>query len=288
MNNRSIEIAIIGAQKSGTTSVLRFLGSIDNLYSHQQKEFTFFVENEEYQKGYEAVFGSYFPDWNGQKVVVKNVGIMYFEEAAKRLSEHNPDCKIIVILRNPIDRAYSHFWYSKQLGFENENSFEAALELEENRLSENEQFVKHNAYFSRGLYANQLKTVYKYFDPSNVIVELYDDMIADQEKFYDGLCQKLGLNAPSKLPSVKNRGGRSKIPYLNKLVLQESSIKRISKVMVPKQIRKTIGGAIKKWNKSNHQPPSMNPRTRQLLQERYSGPNKELSGFINRNLDLWK
>ena len=95
---------IIGAQKAGTTSLKNYLGEHPQIVTHPHTECSFFASDDEYNEGFEKGFVRYFggeKDFQDKVIVGKNVTISFREFALKRLAQHNPNCKIVFILRNP-------------------------------------------------------------------------------------------------------------------------------------------------------------------------------------------
>ena len=108
----AVDLAIIGAQKAGTTSLKEYLSQHPSIQTHPQIEFSFFRDEELYLKGYAAAEKKYLtlnPNATNKKTLIKNVGIYSSTDALERLYKHNPECKIIFIVRNPITRAYSSY-----------------------------------------------------------------------------------------------------------------------------------------------------------------------------------
>ena len=126
----------VGAQKSATTTLHTILTQHPNIYLPKVKETKFFLNYGSYEKGIRFYSQEYFGDWAGQKAVGEFCPeYMYFEYVAKRLYEYfGPELKIISTLRNPADRAYSHYLMSKRRTIENEK-FEKAIELEHKRIN---------------------------------------------------------------------------------------------------------------------------------------------------------
>lgn len=126
---------IAGAQKSGTSSLSYYLEQHPSIKCHKPREISYFVRNRAYEKDFPSVFQEYYQDGVGQDqlVLAKSVDLAYIEKAAQRLKEHSPDCKIVMALRDPIDRAYSAYWHMRREGWETKKTFEKALSVEEKR-----------------------------------------------------------------------------------------------------------------------------------------------------------
>jgi hypothetical protein len=123
---------VAGAQKAGTTSLLRYLSQHPGIQAHDKMEFGYFCRDEQYAQPESVVSERYYGAGDSSETVklAKSVAIHYIKESARRLHRHNSDCKIILVLRDPVDRAYSAYWYQRQQGWETESTFEGALARE--------------------------------------------------------------------------------------------------------------------------------------------------------------
>lgn len=198
---------IVGAQKSGTTSLYSLLSQHPELLPSKTKELHFFSggidsEIDNYKKGFNW-YQSHFPpvkEENEGKIAFEATPIYLFNPlVASRIKKALPNVKIIVMLRNPVDRAVSHYFHEKRKSVD-PLSIINALEEEEERLkpvlqakSYKDKAFIHYSYKSRGLYADQLKNYYKHFSPDQIHV------INCDEFFYD---QPLVLNKVFKFLSV--------------------------------------------------------------------------------------
>lgn len=163
---------IIGAQKSGTTSLYYHLMQHPLLAHPKRKEIFFFNNALHYQQGmnaYKANFPLKIPLFTSCKQTFEAT-TTYLEsaECPARIKQHFPDAKFIVMLRNPIDRAYSQYRMSVRLGFE-KATFAEAIEQEEERIAYGANDV-HNyhlqrlGYVTKGKYAAQLENWFRAFD----------------------------------------------------------------------------------------------------------------------------
>ncbi|MDQ3693514.1 MAG: sulfotransferase domain-containing protein [Chloroflexota bacterium] len=148
---------IIGAQKGGTTSLHRYLTEHPDVGGSVRKEVHFFSWF--YAKGMDWYL-AHFPQ-QGKHAVVGEASTSYVSdpEVPARVREAVPEVKLIVLLRNPIDRAYSQYQMNVRKEFE-PLSFEEAIAAELERLRaapdrSSEQW-RHASYLTRGLYADQL------------------------------------------------------------------------------------------------------------------------------------
>ena len=114
MHDRKIDLFIVGAQKAGTSSLKNYLSEHPEVSTHLPQEFSYFYDDNEFEKGEEFALGKYYNDKADFKVrIAKHAHLYSSEKAIKRLHEHNPDCKIIFILRNPVERTFSSYQMEK-------------------------------------------------------------------------------------------------------------------------------------------------------------------------------
>ncbi|MFB6216670.1 MAG: sulfotransferase domain-containing protein, partial [Candidatus Aenigmatarchaeota archaeon] len=135
---KNFNVFIVGFQKSGTSSLSYYVGQHPCIRGHKSREMSYFVSDREYKREFSSVFQEYYPDGVDQEqlVLAKSVDVAYVEKAAQRLKEHSPDCKIVMVLRDPVDRAYSAYWHMRREGWETKETFEKALDAEEEHKEE--------------------------------------------------------------------------------------------------------------------------------------------------------
>jgi hypothetical protein len=151
---------------------------------------------------------------------------MFHPLAAERISGDLPDIKLLVLVRDPVERAYSAYAHELARGYETE-PFERALELEDQRLAgEAERIVsepgyqshshQHHAYLTRGHYADQLERLDKLFGAERVHVVDSGRFFTDPEPAYDGVLQFLGLRHHG-YPVFERHNARARVPMSDTL-----------------------------------------------------------------------
>jgi hypothetical protein len=129
---------------------------------------------------------------------------MFHPLAPARIARELPEAKLVVSLRDPVARAWSHHKYETQKGYETE-PFERALDLEPERTAgEHERLAadpsyesfshRHHTYLARGLYAEQLERLYEHVDPARVLVLASEDLFADPHGQLEQVWAFLGLD----------------------------------------------------------------------------------------------
>ena len=205
------DFLIIGAARSGTTSLYEYLTQHPSIIPGVGKEVYFF--DKKYSNGVNW-YKSFFPTKISKAKLEKKQNTLcltgeatprylHYPYAPKRVHQLLPKVKLIVLLRNPIDRAYSHYQMEYNTGNE-DLSFEKAIEQEENRISndmkkmENDEtfysvYFYRKSYLTRGIYLDQLKRWYKYFPKEQFLILKSEDLYSDPSKIYREVLSFLGL-----------------------------------------------------------------------------------------------
>ena len=163
---------IIGAQKCGTSSLFYYLKQHPQLALPSKKEIHYFDLN--YQNGLNW-YKSFFPfKFTNRKSGEASPYYLFHPHVPKRVQEVCPKVRLIVMLRNPVDRAYSHYQMLRKLEIEPISSFEMAIEQENNRMEGQLEHFNQNphyksmeyrmfSYLSRGKYTHQIKHWLQFF-----------------------------------------------------------------------------------------------------------------------------
>ncbi len=205
------DFIIIGAQRSGTTSFYNYLVQHPCVVRASRKEIHFF--DNAFGKGlnwYRAHFPTrlyrhYVRRAQGKHLITGEASpyYIYHPQVPRRISEVAPDAKLIAFLRNPIDRAYSHYHLKVKLGFET-LSFEDAIEQEEERLRgevekmlEDETYHSYNhhhfSYLAKGVYVDQLKMWLDFFPPEQMLIIQSENFYANRTAVLNKVVKFLGL-----------------------------------------------------------------------------------------------
>ncbi len=180
---------IIGAQKSGTTSLHHYLSAHPYIRTPLIKEVHFFDEN--FFNGtdwYREHFPTFLPKYKAK--IFQGKSFLYGEATPyylfhplvpERIFNTCPKARFIVLLKNPIDRAYSHYQHERKRGFEPLETFEEAIEAEAQRLAgEKEKIINlenynsfqymHFSYLNRGHYAEQIQRWFEFFPRERFLI----------------------------------------------------------------------------------------------------------------------
>lgn len=187
-----IDFIIAGTMKSGTTSAMEHFDNHPEI-SMPKEEIHYFDIKENYQKGIEW-YKSHF-NYNKKMIGDKAPDVMYIYSCLELLQIVNPQVKIILFLKNPIERAYSHWKMTRDL-FGNRNSFEFCINDEiEHRMKENRSYhVSFFAHFiKRGFYYEQIMEILKYFPRENLNITISEIMEENTDKSYQNIFKFLNV-----------------------------------------------------------------------------------------------
>ena len=286
-----IDFWIIGAQKAGTTSLFEILREHPDICMPETKEIHFFASEEFWSQG-PAYLPPHFPDLDCEKLLGgAYVHDIFFEESVQRMHAHNPNMRMIAMLRNPIDRAYSAYWFARRNGWENAATFEEGLEREEARLSGRRQEQSELTYFTHGLYATQLRRFNERFGADRVHCELTEDLKSNPADVLARTLKFLALPSNTvDLPTQKvtNTAGFPRFLTLQKILLGDSAMKRVARRLTTNKLRRRLKRSVikpvQRMNIRSVQYEPMREETRQMLRERYEAPNAELEAMLGRTL----
>lgn len=294
--NKKIQLMIVGAQKAGTTSLFRYLAQHPELDTHPQPEMTFFVNDLEFKKGYDEAWARYcFGRSNSTNgvLIAKHVMVMYSNEAIERLYDHNPDMSLAILLRNPIDRAYSAYWYARRLGRETIKTFEAALDAEPKRLKEEWYKWRNNAYLSCGIYLGAIEALISRFGKDKIHIHTTDDLRKNPRAICSDLYNSIGVEK-SFIPDLAKSHNRSakarseKLACLFERFLNSSSfIKPTIRALFPDSFSYRLRKTILRLNEVDFDTPLMEKETRAHLVDYFKEHNAALGDLLKRDLSFW-
>jgi hypothetical protein len=183
-----------GAQKSGTTMLHHYLRAHPDIFiPRRPQELHFFDLDRNYARGVEWYARHFAPATAAHRAVGQTSPMyLYAPDAAKRIAGLLPDVKLIFILRNPVDRTYSHYWHEIKKGRETLD-FEAALAAEARRLAAGDAARRAFSYVDRGRYAAQLQRYFDVFPREHILVLRTEDLGRDPERTLDACARFLGV-----------------------------------------------------------------------------------------------
>ena len=288
-----IQLMIAGAQKAATSSLLRYLAEHPDVCSHWQEEINYFIKDSEYFKGESYALSRYFPcaGQEDKTIVAKSVEIMYSIQAAGRLQAYNPDIQLVFVLRHPVDRAYSAYWFARRVGWEQIPSFEDALWTKQNQTKFADDWLaeQNRAYLDRSLYLKHLKRLLTFFSEEQIHVILLEDVKNDAVSVCRYFYSLIGVEATF-MPDVNriyNSTAVARSEELAQFMRSSVVLRNILRRCLPEKARERIELRLRHWNERAFLPPPMNPATRERLLAYFKPHNAQLSVFLGRDLSGW-
>jgi len=303
LKNKLPNFLIVGAQKSGTTSLYNYLKQHYEVFMPERlKEPKFFVSPifkkiNHIQPLWVKFMSNTMFEWQDYLKLFEKVQkekaigessvtyLYYYETAIILIKKYLGDIKILISLRNPIDRAFSAYLHLRRNNGEN-LSFEEALQKENARKELN--WIPLYYFTSIGFYYNQVKAYLDNFD--HVKIYLYDDLKKDTLSLVKDMYKFLGVD-PSFTPDVSIKYNVSGIPqnkfihkFLKEPNILKSIVKPMAKTLIPQGERRKI---IEKIKMKNLQKPQMKPETREYLKNLYREDILKLQDLIKRDLSSW-
>lgn len=284
---------IVGAQKAGTTSLLRYLGEHPECISHPQKEWGYFTDDQEFAEGLQKSFNKYFNELQGdrKKIIGKNASLLTHRVGLERLKKINPKCEIVLILRNPVERTYSSYLMEKNYSAV-KFKFEDLPELIRKH-KENEEDWGFNFFIDFSLYAHHLKELYTIFPKEQVTIILYSDFKKDSARECQNIFKKIGVD-PTFVPNVKVKHNETKqtrsLTYsmmVMRLLKNNSPMKRFMKIFIPEKSTYKYGEMLRNINKVDKKHDDIPQQTKQYLIDFFKPHNKELEEMIGKDLSDW-
>jgi hypothetical protein len=300
---------IIGGQKAGTTSLYHYLNQHPHIYMSPVKE-PFFFNNELDSKGevvqqrfagparrrplrcsnieeYHALFRGV-----GDETAIGEASTLYLYApgTAERIKRYVPEARIIALLRNPADRAYSSFLHAVRIGAEPLTDFAQALREEAESVRNNWRYVFH--YRNMGFYSSQLERYYEVFGRERVEVWLYEDLRDDSSSVAQSVFRFLEVDDsfvpntsskhnPAGVP--KSRFSRTMVRAMDRTAsLFLENFTSNSRIYPPaSRLRRRIQSRILA------KPPPLDSEVRIELIEGYKNDILKLEALIGRDLSKW-
>jgi hypothetical protein len=263
------DFLIVGAAKSGTTSLSQWLAARRDVFVHPNKELHFFSRDNKWNLGV---------DWyrnelaGGGEHLVGEATPTYLAhpEAPARIAEVAPDARCIAILRDPVDRAWSHYWYDRAIALNDSPPFEEIVRTVGT--------ASEHPYLSHGRYVRQLQRYAHVLPRDQMLVLWFDTLRDDPVATWRTACTFLGLDpdpAPAAVGSVHNRHYRLRWPWVRKAMIRMRAWRRLPFGLAPRidRLVRDEGGY-----------EAMPAETQRRLREAYAEDNRALAEWLGSPL----
>jgi hypothetical protein len=275
----SLDFLIIGAQKAGTTSLRAFLGTLESRIHTSKTEHHFWNREGQYRDGYGLC--SYMQNFSkassNQLIGEKSPSYLSSYEAPERIAKHFPKVKLIAILRNPAERAYSAYWHGRRVG-----AIDPSVSFAQSIHSYQENHGKpYGDLVSPGFYSTHLARYLNFFPKEQLLVLDFDKLLSEPKSELTTALTFLGLD-PTRDIELNS------IDFPKKNVARVSRLPKVShyihrtKLLTYDQKSKVL----KKFLKTGHIPP-MQLTDKQFLAALFEDEAEKVKALMGVNFD-WK
>lgn len=292
--NFKVNFICIGPERSGTTWLYQCLKEHPEICVSEPKEVNFFnssqsfwrkdlIDKTNYTKGLEW-YKQHFNHCSSEKIVGEiTPAYLHSPEVPERIYNHFPDVKLIAILRNPIERLYSHYMYTKMKGFYELPSLEEVIEKEKG-------FVEESAYLKH------IQNYLKYFPREKILITIYEDIEKNPKVFIREVLKFLGAGDTFMPPSVNttiNPAGA--VALRNRAISIKDSIRSFPGGKLALELfkktpfyKKAVDSLATKTGTVKVNYGKIHPETRKRLFEFYKEDINGLEKLLGRDLVFWK
>ncbi len=304
-----------GAPKSATTTLYEILGQHPDIILPAVAESSFFAFEEMYPRGVQWFEREYFPDRNdGGLVGDFSTSYMTFAELAcpRLMSTYGTDLSIIFMLRDPVDRAYSHYCMRRYNNLAEEQEFREIVhrlckrpnELAETRLKELSRGYsslsasllddwRYLHYFRNGEYNRIVRIFLEYFSIENMKFVFFEEFVANPRPYVNSILEFLNLESCDSVSCdiQSNTSGRIKFPLFHRSVKKFAANSVFQKIAMA-----TFGYSnsvklyyfLKNTNRTANVAPKLDDATRATLVHYYQSEIDGLERMLSRDLSFWR
>ena len=289
---------VIGTTKSGTTSLNNYLNQHPEIYMSPVKEPRFFAfegETLDFVGPRSQTINTssitnlhdycaLFQGVKGEKAIGEASALyLLVERAAQSIHRHIPDARLIAILRNPVDRAYSQFLHNVRDGYENSRSFVEALQEDTSR--QEKHWEPGLYYIPWGFYSVQLQRYFSLFDREQIKIYAYEDLNNDPKGTIVDIFRFLEVD-DTFVPEMSARYNVSGLPKsrtVHTLLTNLPWFAGLAKSLLPRRARRRM----MEVRNRNLAKPEIPEDARRYLYEIYRDDVVNLQELIRRDLTTW-
>jgi len=292
---------ILGTAKAGTSSLYAYLKQHPDVFMSPTTELNFFAHEggdlnfrgpRDLEYLWDDSLVATYEDYRNQFAGVEretaigevSTHNLYCSQAPALIKRYVPSAKMIAILRNPAERAFSAFTHMVRDGREETNDFRAAIAREPARIRDNWEPLWH--YRSMGFYGAQLSRYFEAFDREQIRVYVYDDFVARPLEVVQDIFAFIGVD-PDFAPDMSEKINLSIMPRsrrLEKLMMRENLIRSTLRTLVPPGVRSRVRSFVLERNLKRLR---LDSEMRRDLTNAFRDDIELLKRLLNRDLSQW-
>ena len=277
---------IVGAPKAGTTSLHEYLKKIPGIFMSEVKEPYYFCKTmipiDHYvtpirdRKKYLALFEK---SENSKIVGESSVWYLSDPDASTLIHQQVPSAKIIILLRDPVERAFSHYLMLEGRKQFKSSSFHQQIQKE---IREGLDYKTPNIRLNAGFYYNDIMRFIEIFGRKQVKIIIFEEFIVNTKEILENILEFLDISASLKNfePHAHNPAMVSKYPLVNEF-LNISLVSKLRQKLIPEPIQRNIKKKLFKDLKNEYK---MTNEDRSFLKKYYNEDVKKLREFLGRSL----
>ncbi len=267
-----------GAPKAGTTSVYHYLDQHPQVCMSARKETSVFIDD----RSLEWLSENYYRHYDGEPAVGEaSAGTLGAPEVTQRVHETLPEVQLIFVLRDPVERLYSHFTFLQgEQAIDPDTSFSRLIRSETDW---------RNTLIDLGRYHKHLTRFEKYFDRDQMLVLLFDDLKADTEAFMKRIFRFIEVDSSFR-PSlgVQNPTREPRFPRVHRVLTEIWTSVREHVDVYAANYTRPLRRVIKRLVTKETDRPPMSATDRAYLQRIYHEPNQQLESWLGQDLSHWQ
>jgi hypothetical protein len=286
---KKVDFFIVGAPKAGTTSLYHYLNENLEIEMSSQKEPDFFsyeaLQNQKlyYAKNRINTIEKYHSLFKREDNILRgeaSVSYLFYKDVPNRIIEYNPNAKIIIMLRNPIDRAFSHYLMDYRLGLISA-SFDSIIYKQSQNINAH---LFYQQYVQVSEYANQVQRYLEVFSSKNIYFVDYDDFKYQTSDIMNNIFSFLNLSSNFKPDLIKKYNTYTQPK--NSIIRYAYSFRYFRKILsniLPKKLIEKITNFLFLSKKK----PKLSESTIQFLKKYFESDVRTLSKLLNKDFTKW-
>lgn len=287
MQNRKPNLFIVGAPKCGTTSLYYYLEQHPAVFMSTPKEINFFSKEDllnqklyyqDFKVKDEQVYLQLFEKVIGKKIIGEaSVSYLFYPEVANRIKTFNPDSKIIILLRDPVKRAWSHYLMDKRMGLVTKD-FRDIFDSQDI-----EDKLYFQQYFQLGNYYTQIKRYFDEFGQDQIFIGFINELQKDPDNFIYRLFDFLELTPVKIEVSKKFNAFKDANNTLIRKTYANNFLRNFSSSILTTSMKQFIKSKL-----FTSSPPVLDELMVKNLRNYYLKETEQLEELINKDLSEWK